>query len=175
MAIQEIERLNHFKRGVVLPVFKQIRQELEPLGYRVQIADMLVTGDGPLDELLRGLGFKFGATFLADTDVVLGERSRRRILAALVVQLPPGRLVTKHLYEDRLCLGVESRVDKDGAFPTIVSVFGADRGGQFKLFHHGFGRAGERCDIARLGAAVLMQQILDILAAFEVQGLGCSR
>jgi hypothetical protein len=174
MALQGIERLNHFKRGVVMPIFKQIRQDLEPLGYRVQIADTLVTGDEPLDELLGGLGCKFGATFLADADVALGERSRCRILAALMVQLPPGRLATKHLYEDRLCLGVESRVDKDGAFPTIVSMFGASREGQFKLFHHGFGRQGEDFDIARLSAAALMQRILDILAAFEVQGLSSS-
>jgi hypothetical protein len=170
MELQRIERLNYFKRVVVMPVFRQVQQDLEPLGYRVQIAQTLVTGDGPLDELLGGLVRKFSATFLADADAEFGECSRQ-ILAALMVQLPPGVLETKHLYEDRLCLGVESRVDKDGAFPTIVSVFGADREGQFKLFHHGFGRQGEGCDIARLSAAVLLQQVLNILAAFHVQGL----
>jgi hypothetical protein len=175
MELQGIERLHHFKRGVVMPVFKLIQQDFVSSGYRVQIAERLVTGNGPLDELLIGLVRKFSVTFLADTNVVFGERSRRRILAAMMVQLPPGVLVTKHLYEDRLCLGVESKVGEDGAFPTIVSVFGASREGQFKLFHHGFDRQGQGCDIARLGPAVLMQRILDILAAFEVQGLSSPR
>jgi hypothetical protein len=175
MELQAIEQLNHCKRGVVLPVCRQIQQDLEPLGYRVQIAQTRTTGDKALDELLGGLVCKFGATFLADADRAFGECSHRKVLAALMVQLPSGVLVTKHLYEDRLCLGVESRVDKDGVLPTIVSVFGADRAGQFKIFHHGFGRQGEGCDIARLSAVVLLQRVVDILAMFYVQGLGSCR
>jgi hypothetical protein len=171
MELQAIERLNRFKRGVVLPVFSQIQQDLEPLGYRVQIVQTRMTGDKLLDELLGGLICKFDAKFLADADRTLGKCSHRQVLAALMVQLPPGVLVTKHLYEDRLCLGVESRADKDGTLPTIVSVFGADRAGQFKVFHHGFGRQGEGCDIARLSAAVLLQRVVDIVAMFQVQGL----
>jgi hypothetical protein len=163
MELQGIERLNHFKRRVVLPVFRQIQQDLEALGYGVQIAEISATENKLFDERLIGLVRALSAPFLEDAALPLvASKHERHIVAALTVQFEVG-------VERRFCLGVEGTTGKDGA-PLLVSMFHENQDGSFSRFQTEFTVGGQ----GTLREATLLQWVMDYLAGFQVEAVNIS-
>ncbi len=166
---QLTKQLSTFKQEVVLPSLKSLQQKLETQGFRTNLVETSATEDLILSELLQGLVQKFSAVFLADAEA-LYRLNTRLVLAAFVIQLPEGLLPTKHLYEDRCCVGIECQI-KEHALLALVSGFYADRKGQFKTFHRGFKVSSQGSDLTTLTRSDLLHQITNIFEAFYLRAV----
>jgi hypothetical protein len=168
---QTIEQLKDFNQAVVLPVFEEIRETLEPLGYGVWTT-IAKTGDEPFDELLHGLSESSGACFLSDIDSINSIWQKPCFLvAALIVQLPEALLVGQSFYEGRFCLGVQCNVDTAEPISATVLVFYAKCDGTFERFQDGFYPNEPDPSVATLTQSHLLQRFTDSFAAFRVQAL----
>jgi hypothetical protein len=163
MESQLLEQLNDFKCGVVLPVFKSVREDLESLGYEVQVGEIAATKNEQLDERLIRLVRTLNAPFLADTALPLvTSKHDRRIIAVLMTQSEEGA-------ENWSCLGVEGTAGVDGALP-LVSIFHENRDGSFSRFQTEFTAGGQ----STLREATLLQWVMDYLAGFQVEAVNIS-
>jgi hypothetical protein len=131
---QTHNQLKTFNQTVVLPAFEQIREELEPLGYRVRTTEDRTREDEAFDEMLSGLMEESSSSFLTDSDALESIwHEPRYIVSALMVQLSEG-ILSPHSYKDRFCLGVQCDVSSEQTISAAVLVFHAKRNGALECF-----------------------------------------
>jgi hypothetical protein len=144
-----------------MPIFKSVQEDLEALGYGVQVAEVSTTENEQFDERLIRLVRTLSAPFLADTALLLVTGKHNRcIIAALIVKLEEG-------VEDWLCLGVEGTTGEDGA---LLSMFHENRDGSFARVQAKFTAGGQNT----LSEATLLQWVIDCLAMFQAEAVSSS-
>jgi hypothetical protein len=166
-------QLKTFNETIVLPAFEDIREVLEPLGYRVWTTEAQTTGDDPFDELLHGLSRASGACFLADLDLIDSANAiwqkPRYLLAALMVQLPEELLTSQHSYENSFCLGVQCNVSAEKTISAQISVFNGKRDGTFSCFQDQLDPDGQDQAIANFTQAHIQQRFSEVFAGLRIQ------
>jgi hypothetical protein len=171
------EQLKTFNQTIVLPVFEQIKEVVEPLGYQVWTTDTKTTGNDPFDELLYGLSEGHRIGFLADIDPDPDSanslwKQYRYLVSALMVQLPGEMLAPQHPYENKFCFGIQCNISKEETISaTVLTVLYTKREETFERFQYWLNPDQQDQPIATLTQAHVLQQFLDSFAGFRTQAL----